>query len=152
MKSIAVLICCISMVSCAITPVSYKEPLDGPLATIKFVNQSAGVSSVEFFKEQETCKGREISDPIPPNGSKDINVWVGATISFSYGYTYVDSSCRIYVTFLPEESKQYIATLSRDYESGGCELSFFEPGGERVIHIQREGISNVWDENSSFCE
>ena len=153
MKKLILIILGVTLSSCAITQKKYAAPTEGAVATIKFVNNGAGPGSVEFFREYETCKGREMGDPIAASQSKSIQVRSDSPISFSFFYSVDTRYCKIYGTFTPVKGALYQTEIS--HRPDGCVLNLYKLEGQLFIpessFKQRKAVSSPWDENSSFC-
>jgi len=159
-KSGCTLLLSLILSSCAILHPKYEEPTAGPIAEIKFMNHGTGVSTVEFFKEQESCSGREMSETIDRDNSKILKIKADSPISFSFGYNVTGGYprfmyCRVYVTFNPESDKVYYAEIHP--VARGCVLGVYETQTDgslkNIPNIKkRTANTNVWTEYSSFCK
>jgi hypothetical protein len=162
MPKIALLfILILSLSSCSLRPRLYNEPTTGPTSTIEFKNNGTGIGTVEFFRESETCRGREYSETIEPGSTIEKRVKANEQNSFSLGYHITGSSlsnysyCRVYVTFEPKENDKYFSEIKPNNK--GCTLLFYTISDNGKAESapgfrKREGIRSPWDENSSFCK
>ncbi|WGY45049.1 hypothetical protein [Vibrio sp. ABG19] len=147
--------------SCAIRPISYKEPTSGPVTEVTFENEGIGVGGVSIFKGAETCEGRRITQTIEHGESLDLKVAADSPLSFSFGYNIYGNNlsgyafCRVYVTFEPKMGTKYIARI--EAVPDGCTLGIYAytNTGEvrRVPNVTyRKPAKFPLYEESSFCE
>jgi len=144
-----------SILGCGL--IAYSEPDSGPIARVRFVNDSKGVSGIRQYDDNNCRTGeREVArfsqglihnhksigipdDPNIPEGEKaEIRVRAGQPFYGVYWTAAIGSECRIAFEFLPETGRDYQVTFHWDLYKPSCSVTV-----ANVEHVVTSSSRNI---------
>ena len=145
---------------CALTPIPYAPPLEGPTATVKFQNDAQKDLKITFYEESDGCKGRRTTPLILPNTDATYVIYAGKPFTFKYHISqaqYTDAGTLHYyfitnLRFVPEKDHDYLFRTTEDLDS--CKWSMIDITQNKkpkAIKLKLIKALAGWDEHSSFC-
>ncbi|MFK7973755.1 MAG: hypothetical protein AB8B66_02680 [Rickettsiaceae bacterium] len=138
---------------CALTPIPYAPPLEGPTATVNFQNNSHRDLEISFYKESDGCKGLQTTPVISPNTHATHVIYAGRPLTFEYyllQFKQAGSFCFMNLRFVPETNHNYLFQTTDNPFSCKWIMSDITQS-KKPKTIKLEALQRLHGGDGSFC-